>query len=178
MFLISCLVSHSDGTHSLKMIHWWTRHAMLHFFRYVPILDGLSVKNIQEISFLGELSATVILQHPSASTSFGWQLNRPHVQSHNFVNNKSLSGPCFGKGVSLKELFQIGWVLGQSKHLLVHDAVLYVYIYIYIHLHFLLHFSHLSEALIQRDLQMRTTEAIKTNKRATTCKCNDKSRLA
>ncbi len=41
-----------------------------------------------------------------------------------------------------------------------------------------LHFSHLADALIQRDLQMRTTEAIKTNKRATTCKCNDKSRLA
>ncbi len=38
-------------------------------------------------------------------------------------------------------------------------------------------FSHLADAFIQRDLQMRTMEAIKTNKRATTCKCYDKSRL-
>ncbi len=39
-------------------------------------------------------------------------------------------------------------------------------------------FSHLADAFIQSDLQMRTMEAIKTNKRATTCKCYDKSRLA
>ncbi len=31
-----------------------------------------------------------------------------------------------------------------------------------------LHFSHLADAFIQSDLQMRTIEAIKTNKRATT----------
>ncbi len=41
-----------------------------------------------------------------------------------------------------------------------------------------LHFSHLADAFIQSDLQMRTIEAIKTNKRATTCKCYYKSRLA
>ncbi len=28
---ISCLVSHSDGTHSLQRIHWWVTDAMLHF---------------------------------------------------------------------------------------------------------------------------------------------------
>ncbi len=39
-------------------------------------------------------------------------------------------------------------------------------------------FSHLADAFIQSDLQMRTIEAIKINKRATTCKCYDKSRLA
>ncbi len=39
-------------------------------------------------------------------------------------------------------------------------------------------FSNLADAFIQSDLQMRTMEAIKTNKRATTCKCYDKSRLA
>ncbi len=38
-------------------------------------------------------------------------------------------------------------------------------------------FSHLADASIQSDLQMRTIEAIKTNKRATTCKCCDKSLL-
>ncbi len=36
-------------------------------------------------------------------------------------------------------------------------------------------FSHLADAFIQSDLQMRTTEAIKTNKRAMICKCYDKS---
>ncbi len=28
---ISCLDSHSDGTHSLQSIHYWTSDAMLHF---------------------------------------------------------------------------------------------------------------------------------------------------
>ena len=28
---ISCLDSHSDGTHSLQRIHWWASDVMLHF---------------------------------------------------------------------------------------------------------------------------------------------------
>ncbi len=39
-------------------------------------------------------------------------------------------------------------------------------------------FNNLADAFIQRNLQMRTREAIKTNKRATICKCYDKSQLA
>ncbi len=39
-------------------------------------------------------------------------------------------------------------------------------------------FNHLADAFIQNDLQMRTIEVIKTNKRATTCQCYDKCRLA
>ncbi len=31
MFFISCLDSHSDGTHSLQSIHCWDTDAMLHF---------------------------------------------------------------------------------------------------------------------------------------------------
>ncbi len=38
-------------------------------------------------------------------------------------------------------------------------------------------FSNLADAFIQSNLQMRTIEAIKTNKRATTCKCYDKPQL-
>ncbi len=34
---ISCLDSHSDGTHSLQMIHWWTSDVMLHFSKSVPV---------------------------------------------------------------------------------------------------------------------------------------------
>ncbi len=34
---ISCLDSHSDGTHSLQRIHWWTSDAMLNFFKSVPM---------------------------------------------------------------------------------------------------------------------------------------------
>ncbi len=30
---ISCLDSHSDGTHSLQSIHWWASDVMLHFSR-------------------------------------------------------------------------------------------------------------------------------------------------
>ncbi len=41
-----------------------------------------------------------------------------------------------------------------------------------------LHFSHLADAFIQSDLQMRTMEAMKTNKRAMICKCYNKSQFA
>ncbi len=47
---ISCLDSHSDGTHSLQIIHWWASDGMLHFSKSnnnnnkkVYILDGLRV---------------------------------------------------------------------------------------------------------------------------------------
>ncbi len=38
--------------------------------------------------------------------------------------------------------------------------------------------SHLADAFIQSDLQMRTMEAIKTNKRAMIFRCYDKAQLA
>ncbi len=34
---ISCLDSHSDGTHSLQRIHWWASDEMLHFSKSVPV---------------------------------------------------------------------------------------------------------------------------------------------
>ncbi len=51
---ISCLGSHSDGTHSLQRIHCWASDVMLHFFqifsnlfqwrnKLLYILDGLRV---------------------------------------------------------------------------------------------------------------------------------------
>ncbi len=34
---ISCLDSHSDGTHSLHRIHWWTSDVVLNFSKSVPM---------------------------------------------------------------------------------------------------------------------------------------------
>ncbi len=34
---ISCLDSHSDGTHSLQRIHWWASDGVLHFSKSVPM---------------------------------------------------------------------------------------------------------------------------------------------
>ncbi len=34
---ISCLDSHSDGTHSLQRIHWWASDVMLNFSKSVPM---------------------------------------------------------------------------------------------------------------------------------------------
>ncbi len=34
---ISCLDSHSDGTHSLQSIHWWASDVMLNFSKSVPM---------------------------------------------------------------------------------------------------------------------------------------------
>ncbi len=39
-------------------------------------------------------------------------------------------------------------------------------------------FSHLAATFIESNLQMRTMEAIKINKRAMICKCYNKSQLA
>ncbi len=54
---ISCLDSHSDGTHSLQRIHWWASDGMLHFSKSDEetnsyVLDGLRVSTF---SFLAEL---------------------------------------------------------------------------------------------------------------------------
>ncbi len=46
--------------------------------------------------------------------------------------------------------------------------------YKYIYIQYTLKFSHLADAFIQSDLQMRTMEAIKINKRAMICKSYDK----
>ncbi len=35
VMFISCLDSHSDGTHSLQSIHWWASDVQLHFSRSV-----------------------------------------------------------------------------------------------------------------------------------------------
>ncbi len=32
---ISCLDSHSDGTHSLQRIHWWANYVMLNFSKSI-----------------------------------------------------------------------------------------------------------------------------------------------
>ncbi len=34
---ISCLDSHSDGTHSLQRIHWWASYVMLNFNKTFPV---------------------------------------------------------------------------------------------------------------------------------------------
>ncbi len=57
------------------------------------------------------------------------------------------------------------------------DMIWYLFIYFWYYL-FIYLFSHLADAFVHSDLQMRAIEAIKTNKRATTCKCYDKSWLA
>ncbi len=61
---ISCLDSHSDGTHSLKRMHWWAsdcnakllqicsdKQTNLHFY----ISESLRAGNIKHIFILGEL---------------------------------------------------------------------------------------------------------------------------
>ncbi len=55
---ISCLDSHSDGTHSLLRIHWWTSDVMLHYSKSVLMKKqthlhlGWPELNCQQILFL------------------------------------------------------------------------------------------------------------------------------
>ncbi len=37
MFFINSLDSHSDGTHSLQMIHWWANDVKMNFSKSVPL---------------------------------------------------------------------------------------------------------------------------------------------
>ncbi len=58
---------------------------------------------------------------------------------------------------------------------------MYVYVYVCVCVCVCVYtftFSYLADAFIQSDLQMRTMEAIKINKRAMICKCYNKSQLA
>ncbi len=74
---ISCLDSHSDGTHSLKRIHWWTNDVMPHFSKSVPmkkhiyIFDGLRVNYFP------------------ANTNFRWTipLTSPKMLAWEAINN-------------------------------------------------------------------------------------------
>ncbi len=42
--VISCLDSHSDGTHSLQRINWQASDARLHLSKSVPTFTGNTVK--------------------------------------------------------------------------------------------------------------------------------------
>ncbi len=57
---ISCLDSHSDGTHSLQRIHWGTSDIMIHLSNSISylklyILPGEYIKKKNLNFFLGEL---------------------------------------------------------------------------------------------------------------------------
>ncbi len=53
---ISCLDSHSDGTHSLQRMHWWASDGILHFFKSVSM-------NKQTYLHLGWPEGEYIFQH-------------------------------------------------------------------------------------------------------------------
>ncbi len=59
---ISCLDSHSDGTHSLQSIHWWTSDAILHF--------SMCFDEKQILLYLGWTEAQCTL-----STFYFWGVN-------------------------------------------------------------------------------------------------------
>ncbi len=73
MFLISCLDSHSDGTHSLQRIQWWASDVMLHIAKSVSIMKqthlhtGSSEGEYTDstFSFLGELFLQDFLVQPT-----------------------------------------------------------------------------------------------------------------
>ncbi len=57
---IICLISYSDGTHSLQRIQWWMSDVVLNFsnrFQWknkrIYILDGLSVSTFSELHIFG-----------------------------------------------------------------------------------------------------------------------------
>ncbi len=66
---ISCLDSHSDGTHSLLRIHWRTSDVMLHFSKSVQMkkqthlyLEWTENENFLDIFFFGRTTPLTCYQ--------------------------------------------------------------------------------------------------------------------
>ncbi len=83
---ISCLDSHSDGTHSVQRIHWWATDAMLHFSKSVLmkkkliyILDGLMMSK-----YLANFHFWV-----SSSVQFNTSYNLPETHSSDFNEQRN-----------------------------------------------------------------------------------------
>ncbi len=57
---ISCLDSHSDGTHSLQSIHWWVSDVMLQFSKSVPRTNKLFEWNVP-LTCLDEFKACIFI---------------------------------------------------------------------------------------------------------------------
>ncbi len=70
---ISCLDSHSDGTHSLQSIHWWANYIMLHFSE----------------SFLMKKQTHLHLSWPEGEYIFilGWTIPLRTVQEKSLLTN-------------------------------------------------------------------------------------------
>ncbi len=54
--LISCLDSHSDGTHSLRRIHWWASDVMLHFSKSVLMKKQTHLLILKDSIFFSKFS--------------------------------------------------------------------------------------------------------------------------
>ncbi len=66
IFFISCLDSHSDGTHPLQRIHWWIIYVMLHF------------SNLYECMFIcmcGSGCDLTTLENTEQIVLLSWQMN-------------------------------------------------------------------------------------------------------
>ncbi len=66
IFFISCLESHSDGTHPLQRIHWWILYVMLHF------------SNLYECMFIcmyGSGCGLTTLANTEQIVLLSWQMN-------------------------------------------------------------------------------------------------------
>ncbi len=64
---ISCLDSHSDGTHSLQRIHWWASHVMLHFSKSDEEKNSSRMTwgwvHVQLILFFCWIISLIVTQH-------------------------------------------------------------------------------------------------------------------
>ncbi len=84
---ISCLDSHSDGTHSLQRIHWWASDVMLNFSKSVLMKKQTHLHLrwpegeyiFSKFSFLGELKVKVKVKVTFFSSSAYIALNDNYV---------------------------------------------------------------------------------------------------
>ncbi len=84
---ISCLDSHSDGTHSLQRIHWWLSNIMLNLLwwrnKLIYILDGLKVGTFSINVYYGvycyfKLTHKLIIVGVSLAAIYNFQLMPIH----------------------------------------------------------------------------------------------------
>ncbi len=57
---ISCLDSHSDGTHPLQSIYWWASDVMLHFSKSDEETNSSTSQDFSKMAFLGEIVGAIM----------------------------------------------------------------------------------------------------------------------
>ncbi len=119
--IISCLDSHSDGTHSLQRIHWWTTNVMLHFSKSVLLKKkkthlhlGLWFQLIFNFGWTIPLTELFFLNVNNILIIFFQKEPFVHLNGSMDVNGSSHNLRCQYRTLIFKSVFKISQLIVRS----------------------------------------------------------------